>query len=219
MRYYLRKDGNGNVRKVYNPMTKRSVKAPTGCLIRAEIEENPCFWSSDIVGGRVQLCFYVEPVNKATEPYTVRKYCFYNLQKEYTYENGVLQKVKMFTPKTCELITTMERKTDEDAKAVVYEQTYPDRETTYRSTWRDGILVSKEQVSQYGTVLNQCLYVASKDGKAVIRYDKSYDFKAKRLVRNDEKRIDKSEFIKDNDEADVMQMYGDMYDNWDMTIR
>lgn len=214
VRFKLKKDADGNIVEVTDSRGNNRIKASDENVIRVEIAENFCFWGDDVRGGYVLLNFYIEPTNKNVKQYTIKKYCFYDLQMEYTFTNGEKTKVVIYSPKTHKSVVTMERKIDQTNGITLYDKTYSDDKNIYRSKWKDGVLQAKEKISPYGTTLRQILYVVSQDGKAVISYYKEFDYKMKKLVRRSEERQDISEFIRLNKEEDVMVMYDEMYEYW-----
>lgn len=213
-RYYLKRDEQDNIVEVSDPITKNTIKAPKGWTIRPELTENVCFWESDLNGGWVLLNFYVEPIKKDVQQYTVKKYCFYELQTESTYTDGVLTWITVFSPETHKLVATIEKKYNKDDGTTMYDKKYPNDKDIYRSMWKDGVLLRDEKISQYGTTLRQILYVTSHDKQAVLYYYKKYDYKTKKLIRVDEEREDRCEFLATNKEEDVMVMYEEMHKHW-----
>lgn len=211
-RYYLKKDDNGNAVEVYDPKTRKSIKAPHGYNIRAEIVENEDFWASDMYGGFVLLNFYVEPIDRGIGHYTVTKYNRYDKQMCMEYKDNKIVKSTLYSKKSHKPIYSVACKTQKDA--AVYEYTYPKDSNIYRSTWKGGVIYSHEAVSCYGTVLSQTLYVPSKDGEAFICYEKKYDYKSKQLVRSDEYRVGRREVLNDNKESDVMSLKEHLFENW-----
>lgn len=214
VRYYLKRDAQGNVIEVSDPITKKKIKAPEGWVIRPEVTENIDFWDSDLNGGFVLLNFYVEPQEKDEKQYSVMKYCFYDLQTIRTYINGVLTKVTVYSPETHKQVAAIEKKQNQMDGTTIYDKSYPGNTNIYRSTWKNGTLLSEAKISQYGTMMYQKLYIPSKDGLAVIFYLKNYDFKTKTLVRTYEKRIDKLNFMVWNKEKNVMIMHEEMSKYW-----
>jgi len=211
-RFYFRKDDKGNVVEVYDPKTKERIEAPSGYHIRSEVVENADFWTSCLDGGFVLLNFYIEPTNDGIKDYTVTKYYKYDVQSTKQYRNGTLRKSTLYSSKTHKPIYSITRQTNGDTS--ICESTYEKDSNIYRDTWKNGVISSHETVSRYGTVLSQQLYVPSKDGNAFICYDKTFDYKSKRLVRVNERRIDKQELLSRNKETDAMSMRGELVDNW-----
>lgn len=212
--FYLKRDAQGNIVEVSDPRSKRTISCSQKFSICPEVAENSSFWHSDIQGGLVLLNFYVEPIKKSENQYTIKKYCFYDLQTESTYNKGELTKVTVYSPETHKPVARIEKKHNFKDGTTIYDKSYPNNNNLYRSTWRKGVLISKEEVSQYGTILKQELYVPSKDGQAFIYYFKKLDYKTKKLVRTEEDRIDKQEFLQYNQEKDMMVMYEEMYEHW-----
>jgi|GEM_PF-3354764 len=64
-RYHFVWDGQGNMVKVYDPVTGKKLVAPSGKKLKYKLEEGGDFWASDIRGGDYHLMFYLVPIDSA----------------------------------------------------------------------------------------------------------------------------------------------------------
>lgn len=62
-RYHFMWDGQGNIIKVYDPITDKKLVAPSGKKLEYKLEEGEDFWVSDIRGGDYHLKFYLIPID------------------------------------------------------------------------------------------------------------------------------------------------------------
>lgn len=62
-RYHFVWDGQGNLVKVYDPVTGKKLVAPSGKKLKYKLEEGENFWTSDIRGGDYHLMFYIIPMD------------------------------------------------------------------------------------------------------------------------------------------------------------
>lgn len=64
-RYHFVWDDQGNMVKVYDPVTGKKLVAPSGKKLKYKLEEGGDFWTSDIRGGDYYLKFYLVPIDSA----------------------------------------------------------------------------------------------------------------------------------------------------------
>ena len=62
-RYHFVWDDQGNMTKVYDPVTGKKFVAPSGKKLVCRLEEGEEFWTSDIRGGDYHLMFYLVPMD------------------------------------------------------------------------------------------------------------------------------------------------------------
>ena len=99
-RYFLRRDRQGNIVKVFDPQNEEKVlECPKGFRIVPELRESDAFWEDDLEGGRVLLLFNVQPMNPHRFHHSSEKYCGYKLQRRMEFEDGELLQVDLFDQK------------------------------------------------------------------------------------------------------------------------
>lgn len=204
--YTFRRKGDKIV-EVYDAVDSLSLKAGERHHIEYEVEEDNNFWYNDIVGGKTVVLLHIVPDDYSMEEYVIDTYCGYSLQMRSTFRNGWLCERRIYDPKTNEVCAT--GKMEEKGNLHIY--TISNR---YRYTFENGVLKTKEYISEYGTVLNQDVFFLSQDKLAYVHYVKEYDYKKKMLIKKSEERIEKELFQREHPEHDVLEMASDLHNIW-----
>ena len=210
-RYYFKYEDNVLV-EVYDPISEQFIKADEGEKIDYQVMSHELLLTNDSVIGDVMLHFMVRPVD-ISDNYKVRMYCGYRPMDELEFKGGIMVRRKIYRSDRPEVYTMVER-IDEGRKHV-YKLTCDYDDKTLVSTYEDGMLKKVEEVSKWGTVLQQDIFFRSADKEAYICYLKNYDYQKGLLVKVQENRIDKDEFWGMSNEESEMSLQPQMEAMWE----
>ena len=116
VRFYLRRDRQGNIVRVFDPENNKAVlTCPKGYRIAPELKESSNFWRDDLAGGSVLMMFNVQPMNPHRYKYEKAKYCGYQLQLKDEFENGKLLKLEVYSPEG-KLVNTFDQENEENVE-------------------------------------------------------------------------------------------------------
>lgn len=176
-------DDEGKARKAMDTRTGRTIEAPDGYWLDAEVTPAAYFWMSDLRGGRYFFKVCVCPEEPWPAEYTLMRYADFIPAQEETYKDGVLTRVVMF-PSTENGGRYQEIRTRETRDGqTIYKRTYCYQPDTLKRIWRDGRLVREQSISPYGTVLEQKDYDYSIPSSQVRAMTMKLDYASRQLKR------------------------------------
>lgn len=208
-RYYFKYDGS-MLTEVYDPMTNKKIQSESESM-DFEIHRQTMYLENDTVIGDIQLIFKDE-VWYEPGCFTYMTYAGYRPMEEMEFMGGMMSKHIIFRSDVSEPFVTMSRENCWTHQRYVLNCDYDDK--TMVSTYVDGILQKVEEISQWGTVLQQDVFFESTDKKAYICYLKSYNYQTKQLVKKSEERISKTDFSIMFSENKEMHLDGYLHLMW-----
>ncbi len=210
-RYYFRYDNEwGYLRAIYDPLLKKIIKSEEDELhFDVSVKTNEL--ERDSIIGDIHLMFY-DYYNIDCGSHSYKTYCGYRPMEEYDFGGHTMIMHRIFRSDRPEPYVTMEMKWDKDGTKYTFSRDYMDH--TFATTYSDGVIKKVEEISQWGTVLKQDLYIESKDKKAFICYLKRYNYQEKLLEKVGEKRIDKNIHHMNSDEDCEMVLDGYLQEMW-----
>jgi len=198
--------------EVYDSISGKKIKAGENEKIDYNIAEHELLLTNDSVIGDMVIRFIVRPV-ESNDNYTVHAYCGYRPMDEMEFAGGKMVKRKIYRSDRPEVYTMIVR--EDEGTTHLYRLTSDYDEKALVSVYDKGLLKRMEEVSKYGTVLQQDVYFESADKKAYICFLKNYDYQKKQLVKVRERRIPLDEYYEMCNEHEEMNLQPYMFDMWE----
>lgn len=209
-RYYFKYDGE-LLTEIYDPISKKKIQAGTGSL-EYELHLKTMYLEGGSSIGDVQLVFTdIGEYEPGTFIYTT--YAGYRPLEQMEFMGYSMTKHAVFRSDRPEPFVTVTLENPLDSKhRYILSCDYDDKKLV--SIYEEGVLQKVEEISQWGTVLQQDLYFESADKKAYICYLKNYNYQTKQLVKVREDRIPKPVFLMTHRESKEMQLDGYLHVMW-----
>lgn len=191
-RYYFRYDREyGGIRAIYDPISKKIIKSWQGYLSH-NINTKIISLEGDSLIGDVHLMF--------TDKYFIdcgshfyKTYCGYRPMEEFDFESHRMIKHTVFRSDWPDPYVTVERDLnwDRDKDETTYRLNRDYDDKTIATTYKGEYVKKIEEVSKWGTVLKQDLYLEENDKEVFVCHLNRYNYQTKQLEEVGQKRIDR----------------------------
>lgn len=191
-RYYFRYDKDrGDIKSVYDPISKKIIKSE-GDGFFYELRTETMEVGRDSLIGDMHLMFknYYD-IECGTHSF--KSYCGYRPMEEMKFMSHRMFRHTVFRSDWPEPYVTVDLEWnwagDRDETTYKIKRDYMDK--TIATTYKGEYIKKVEEISQWGTVLKQDLYVESADKEAFICHFNRYNYQTKQLEERGKKQIDK----------------------------
>ena len=198
-------DDEGKARKATDTRTGRTIEAPDGYWLDAEVTPAAYFWMSDLRGGRYFFKVCVCPEEPWPVEYTLMRYADFIPAQEETYKDGVLTRVVLY-PSTEDGDMYQEMRTRESRDGqTIYKKTFCHQPDTLKRIWHEGRLVREQTISPYGTILEQTDYEYALPASIVRVTREKLDYASRQMRRVEEFTTSLEEMDDEDDEMRPMK--------------
>ena len=214
-RYYFRYDKDtGDINSVYDPISKQIIKSE-GDRFFYELNTETMEIGRDSLIGDIHLMFknyyYIE-----CGTHSFKSYCGYRPMEEYDFESHRMVMHTVYRSDRPEPYVTVNFEWnwagDRDETTYKIKRDYMDK--TIATTYKDEYVKKVEEISQWGTVLKQDLYVESANKEEFVCHLYRYNYQAKQLEERGKKRIDKVLHHMNSCESEEMILDEYLYEMW-----
>lgn len=212
-RYYFRydRDDKDELKAIYDPITKQIIKSGDG-YINYEVSTETTELDVDSLIGDVHLMF-VGISDMDCGSYKYKTYCGYRPMEEIEFMGHRMSKHTVFRSDRPKPYVTVEMGWVSDGKE--YKHSYDYMDHTIVTTYHDGLLNKMEEISKWGTVLKQDVFLDAGDHETFACQSWQYNYQTEQLEETGHELIkkfllpfntsDSSEMILD---SDLQEMWG-----------
>lgn len=211
-RYYFRYDMlcKDEIRAIYDPISKQIIKSGDG-YFNYDIKTETMEFGRDSLIGDVHLMF-VDISNIDCGSHSYKTYCGYRPMEEFDFMSNRMFSHTVFRSDRPEPYVTVELGWDDDGTRYTLSCDYMDHD--FATTYSDGVIKRKEEISQWGTVLKRDVYIDSEDDSTYSIQLLRYNYQSKQLENVGTERIDKTTHRMHSNESGEMVLDYYLQEMW-----
>ena len=205
LHFSIEYDREGKASIVRNVNTGKVIEAPKEYMLDVNIGQCTRFWESDLHGGYYIFKVCVKPKITSVKDYTLFHYADFEPVLEENFRNGLLVRATVYANKGHSDSRTWTKSFSKKNGDNIYSSYEYGNGDTLKTVWRNHYLISKQRVSQYGTVLEQDTYLYELPSSQVKAIHEKLDFESMKMKNVSESFITLFEIGKEEDEMKLLK--------------
>lgn len=202
----------GEAVKASHLNTGRVIEAPDGYVLDVSVDKCIIFWASDLIGGHYIFKVCVRPQDAHARDYTLFRYADFRPTIEWNYKEGVRVRAVVYPNSSYDGCRKTTKTFATQGGNSIYTQFSEGAADTLKTIWRNRHLMCKQNISQFGTLLEQYTYQYALPSSQVKVIHEKLDYGSMKMRKVSESFTTVSKLGREEDE---MMLMDDCLFYWD----